>query len=317
MIAADGPHGRWHYGYDPFGRRIFKESNGRREDFLWDGDVLARSGTVDWFFEPDSFRPMARMDAGVLFHIVNDHLGTPKEMFSEGGDLAWSVDHDTWGTVRRVAGAKRATGRGDYWVENVTYSVSEAAEPAAMLCPIRFQGQWENAESGLYYNRFRYYEPLAGQYLAPDPIGILGGVRPQSYVTIPQLYVDFLGLDRCCAVRYRACRPSFRKGVVDSVWESAVGAAIAQGLDYILDPAGVRIPIDTWKPGQSRTGVWDMGHVPGHEYRLQLERLEQALLPQKSSGIYITTTANIEWKTRPPIEAINLKACRYVIYKRK
>ena len=117
LIAADGPQGRWRYGYDPFGRRIFKESGGRREVFLWDGDVLARSDDIDWFHEPDSFRPMARRQAGALFHIVNDHLGTPKEMFSEGGALAWSVDHDTWGTVRHVG--SRPVERGDYWVETV------------------------------------------------------------------------------------------------------------------------------------------------------------------------------------------------------
>lgn len=84
---ADGPQGRWRDGYDPFGWRIFKNGPAGCEDFLWDGDVLARSGDIDWFYEPNSFRPMARREAGVLIHIVNDHLGTPKEMFSEGG--AW------------------------------------------------------------------------------------------------------------------------------------------------------------------------------------------------------------------------------------
>lgn len=52
----------------------------------------------------------------------------------------------------------------------------------AQLCPIRFQGQWEDAESGLYYNRFRYYEPLAGQYASPDPIGLL--VVPEIRATL-------------------------------------------------------------------------------------------------------------------------------------
>ncbi len=111
-------------------------------------------------------------------------------MFSEGGALAWSVDHDTWGTLRHVD--SRPVERGDYWVETVAYEVSEAGpEAAALLCPIRFQGQWEDAESGLYYNRFRYYEPLAGQYASPDPIGLLGGVRTISYVPMPAKYVDF------------------------------------------------------------------------------------------------------------------------------
>jgi uncharacterized protein RhaS with RHS repeats len=119
---------RWRYGYDPFGRRIFKESGGRREVFLWDGDVLARSGDIDWFHEPDSFRPMARRQAGALFHIVNDHLGTPKEMFSEGGALAWSVDHDTWGTVRHVG--SRPVERGDYWVETVAHDLARRGPEA-------------------------------------------------------------------------------------------------------------------------------------------------------------------------------------------
>jgi len=49
---------------------------------------------------------------------------------------------------------------------------------------MRFQGQWEDAETGLYYNRFRYYDPLTGQYLSPDPIGLEGGLRPNAYVSI-------------------------------------------------------------------------------------------------------------------------------------
>ncbi|TKW62510.1 MAG: RHS repeat-associated core domain-containing protein [Paracoccus denitrificans] len=61
--------------------------------------------------------------------------------------------------------------RGDYWVENVTVSWAQP-ETVSLLCPIRFQGQWEDAESGLYYNRFRYYEPFAAQYASPDPIVI-------------------------------------------------------------------------------------------------------------------------------------------------
>ena len=71
----------------------------------------------------------------------------------------------------------------------------------AQLCPIRFQGQWEDAESGLYYNRFRYYEPLAGRYASPDPIGIDGGIRALSYTDCPTNTLDPYGLVpcRCCA----------------------------------------------------------------------------------------------------------------------
>ncbi|MBI0473517.1 RHS repeat-associated core domain-containing protein, partial [Pectobacterium parmentieri] len=50
------------------------------------------------------------------------------------------------------------------------------------------------AETGLYYNRHRYYDAESGQYLSPDPIGLLGGIRSQGYVHNPLEWVDPLGL---------------------------------------------------------------------------------------------------------------------------
>ncbi len=39
--------------------------------------------------------------------------------------------------------------------------------------PIRMQGQYFDSETGLYYNRFRYFEPLLGAFISQDPLGIL------------------------------------------------------------------------------------------------------------------------------------------------
>jgi len=74
----------------------------------------------------------------------------------------------------------------------------EASHPArdAGFCPIRFPGQWADPETGLYYNRYRHYDPLAGQYASPDPIGLLGGARPQGYVRNPNAWFDPLGLQQ-------------------------------------------------------------------------------------------------------------------------
>ncbi|WP_200927321.1 RHS repeat-associated core domain-containing protein, partial [Methylobacterium sp. Leaf100] len=65
---------------------------------------------------------------------------------------------------------------------------------AAQVCPIRFQGQWEDFETGLSYNRFRHYDGLISQYLSSDPIGIDGGTRQYSYVVEPHAWIDPLGL---------------------------------------------------------------------------------------------------------------------------
>ncbi|HHL4405305.1 TPA: RHS repeat-associated core domain-containing protein, partial [Escherichia coli] len=39
---------------------------------------------------------------------------------------------------------------------------------------IRLPGQQYDEESGLYYNRHRYYDPLQGRYITQDPIGLKG-----------------------------------------------------------------------------------------------------------------------------------------------
>lgn len=62
------------------------------------------------------------------------------------------------------------------------------------LCPIRFQGQWDDPETGVFYNRHRYYDPAVGTYLSVDPVGLDGGDRPNGYVVNPTGWVDPLGL---------------------------------------------------------------------------------------------------------------------------
>ena len=63
-------------------------------------------------------------------------------------------------------------------------------------CPFRYQGQYEDSETGLYYNRFRYYSPDSGSYISQDPIGLAGG-NPTlyGYVSDSNTEVDPLGLN--------------------------------------------------------------------------------------------------------------------------
>jgi RHS repeat-associated protein len=63
--------------------------------------------------------------------------------------------------------------------------------------PWRWPGQYEDEESGLYYNRFRFYDPEAGGYLSPDPLGLEGGMQPYGYVLDPLIHVDPFGLETC------------------------------------------------------------------------------------------------------------------------
>ena len=63
--------------------------------------------------------------------------------------------------------------------------------------PLRFQGQYFDPESGLHYNRHRYYNPDIGRYLTPDPVKLAGGINAYQYVPNPTGWVDPLGLSTC------------------------------------------------------------------------------------------------------------------------
>uniref|UniRef100_UPI002FCD6F47 RHS repeat domain-containing protein n=1 Tax=Massilia sp. S19_KUP03_FR1 TaxID=3025503 RepID=UPI002FCD6F47 len=104
-----------------------------------------------------------------------DHLGTPQELTDHEGKVAWSAQYKAWGEAKEA--------------------ISEAARKAEMRNPIRFQGQYFDDETGLHYNRYRYYDPQCGCYLSHDPIGLSGGAHTRRYVqNNPARGVDPLGL---------------------------------------------------------------------------------------------------------------------------
>ncbi|MBF7981741.1 MULTISPECIES: RHS repeat-associated core domain-containing protein, partial [Rahnella] len=66
--------------------------------------------------------------------------------------------------------------------------------PYKLRQPIRMQGQHYDEESGLHYNRHRYYDPALGRYITQDPIGLMGGGNLYVYPLDPVKGIDPLGL---------------------------------------------------------------------------------------------------------------------------
>ena len=94
-------------------------------------------------------------------------------MYDAEGIKTWQVKFDIYGKFRTFAGR----------------SLNDF--------PFRYQGQYEDEETGLYYNRFsRYYDPNTGGYISHDPIGLAGN-NPTLYwyVSDTNMWVDILGLD--------------------------------------------------------------------------------------------------------------------------
>lgn len=172
------------YKYDAYGRRIEKTVDGHTTEFLWQGERLiaesAQNRYRSYIYEPGTFRPLAMLDGeGPLkaapFYYQLDHLGTPQELTDYSGEIMWSARYRAYGNLAAL-------------------DVSEIDNP------LRFQGQYFDAETGLHYNRHRYYNPGTGRFLTPDPIKLAGGLNSYQYVPNPTGWVDPLGLNNCPGV---------------------------------------------------------------------------------------------------------------------
>jgi len=74
------------------------------------------------------------------------------------------------------------------------FGVPSSAEGSAEACPWRWPGQYEDAGTGLFYNRWRYHDPHTGRFVQQDPLGLLGGARAFAYAASPTLQTDPSGL---------------------------------------------------------------------------------------------------------------------------
>lgn len=209
LSSVHGPEGSSHYRYDALGRRVAKLTPHGETHFVWDGptlvgelrlarpDAAANAAQYDagapgapppgatqrWYvYEPGSFRPLAFVQrrAGAtaateavpraeVYHYHLDHLGTPRELTAADGRLVWSARYRAWGALALA-------------------DVDEVDNP------LRFQGQYHDAETGLHYNFHRFYDPDTGRYIHQDPIGLAGGENPYAYGPDPLGWTDPLGL---------------------------------------------------------------------------------------------------------------------------
>ncbi|MDI1434916.1 RHS repeat-associated core domain-containing protein [Polyangium sorediatum] len=161
------------FAYDALGRRVRKASPADERVWIWDGDVplhelSLREGPTTWIFEPGTFTPTVKVQGMRRWAIVADQVGAPCAVFDEWGGVAWQGAVNVFGRV--------------------------AVEVEKTAVPWRFPGQYEDAETGLCYNRFRYYDPETGRYISKDPIGLAGGIEAYAYVEDPLAWIDPLGL---------------------------------------------------------------------------------------------------------------------------
>lgn len=150
-------------------------------------------------------------------------------------------------------------------------------------------------ETGLYYNRFRYYDPVAGIYISQDPIGLVGGTKPYSYVQATNSYVDGLGL---MPWDPGTPKPKGWRLPKNGAWSGVPGHS-----DFIPnDPAalglkaGDTVPFVKGSPDFSRYSVKNLD-VPGMTgvHRTDMPLIHQAVADEKGLA---NQTAGRNWLSR-------------------
>lgn len=172
MCAVEHPDGAvTRYCYDGFGRRVARESGGRRTDFLWLGDDLVGEHDDERVVDYASSEGVATavwID-GERLHVIAGLNDRPSELLDADGELAWWGSYDDWGALLAGSGAREGL-------------------------RLRLPGQQYDAETGLHYNRFRYYDPSSGSYVSPDPLRYGAGFNLHRYAPDPYTWSDVLGL---------------------------------------------------------------------------------------------------------------------------
>ncbi|MEV4613534.1 DUF6531 domain-containing protein [Kitasatospora sp. NPDC049258] len=242
LTAVTTPEGdRWHYRYDPLGRRITKQhfvADGEAwtlhewTDFSWDGHTLAEQtahgphlpGPYTLTWDHRGLHPVAQTEHLVtqdetdrrFFAIVTDLVGTPTHLLAPDGTTAWEQRSTIWGLP--VATGQHAT-----------------------TTPLRFPGQYHDPESRLHYNVFRYYDPATARYLSADPLGLSPAPDAYTYVGNPLLACDPLGL----AARHDR-KSEYPKGywqdTHDEMVKNWTHEGVGAGTGDIRDANGKRVP---------------------------------------------------------------------------
>jgi len=217
LTAVRLPDGTvWRYRYDPTGRRIAKQRMApdgvtvlAETRFAWDGPLLAEQVQVEagrpgqhvtsWDWSLGGHLPLAqteqilRADSAEIdrrfYAIVTDLVGSPSELVDEHGGIAWQHRSTLWGS-------------------------SLTAPVEGPDCALRFPGQYHDAETGLHYNVFRYYDPEAARYLSSDPLRLAGGPNPYAYVGNPHTWADPLGLDPTMVDLYHGTTASGEASII-------------------------------------------------------------------------------------------------------
>jgi RHS repeat-associated protein len=167
------------FKYDPFGRRIYKSSPNFTGIFAYDGDDLLETvnssgGMVARYTRTKNIdEPLAELRQGTPSYYEQDGLASVTSLSNSAGAVAQTYTYDNYGNV--------------------------TASTGTLVNPFQYTGREFDPETGLDYNRARYYNPATGRFISEDPLGF-GGGNPNVYAYVgnnPTNFLDPFGLTNC------------------------------------------------------------------------------------------------------------------------
>ncbi|MCK0913867.1 RHS domain-containing protein [Acinetobacter pittii] len=221
LIRSDNNGLVTEYGYDVFGRRLYKKTARALTLFGWDGDLMIWESfksaqtnyTKHYIYEPDSFVPLLQAGYKDFIQLIEtpDYQEYQTKPYSIYKDPVWNsntrkkrtdLEQITFYHCDQVGTPQTMTNtRGecvweilhDTWGMALEITVVNQDNPFEQN-NLRFQGQYYDLETELHYNRYRYYETYSARYVSKDPIGLEGGLNIMNYVINPNQLIDPMGL---------------------------------------------------------------------------------------------------------------------------
>lgn len=222
LIRSDNNGLVTEYGYDVFGRRLYKKISNELTLFGWDGDLMIWESfksaqtnyTKHYIYEPDSFVPLLQAGYKDFIQLIEtpDYQEYQTKPYSIYKDPVWNrnlgkertaLEQFTFYHCDQVGTPQTMTNiRGECVWEILQDTWGAVSQIKALNQDnpfeqnnLRFQGQYYDQETELHYNRYRYYEPHSARYVSKDPIGLEGGMNTSSYVSDPNQWIDPKGLN--------------------------------------------------------------------------------------------------------------------------
>jgi len=162
------------YSYNAIGQRVGKGTAEEETSFVYAGrnTVLAErvgSGWTSYVWLGGQLLAVVKPDQQ-LRYVHGDHLGRPEVVTNAIGQKVWTARNDAFNR--------------------------QAQQDTIGGLNLGFPGQYADAETGLWYNGFRYYDSSVGAYTQADPLGLAGGsFSLYSYASSnPVSRIDPLGL---------------------------------------------------------------------------------------------------------------------------